>query len=128
MNTITTFHDPSTQGTAKAGKRERTFELSLPALVKGLDATGRRFEQRTQINSISAQEVSFKLKSPVVIGAKVTLAMDIPRTLILEKPLRLLVKGAVVHACSAEENGKNQLVTVRLDRSFRLHPDTPEPF
>jgi len=123
MNTAKAFHNPSTQGATKAGKRERTFELSLPALVKGLDARGKRFEERTQICAISAQELSFRLNARLLIGSKTTVSLDIPRTLILESPLRLLVTGLVIYVRSEVENGKSQYLTIRLDRSFRLQPN-----
>lgn len=123
MNTAKAFHNPSTQGAAKPGKRERTFELSLPALVKGLDARGKRFEERTQICAISAQELSFRLNARLLIGSKTTVSLDIPRTLILESPLRLLVTGLVIYVRSEVENGKSQYLTIRLDRSFRLQPN-----
>jgi hypothetical protein len=124
MDIAKSFHEPSFQGAAKAGKRERIFELSLPALVKGLEAAGRRFEERTAVCAISAQEVSFRLKSRLLIGSKVVLALDIPRTLILENPLRMVLSGAVCYVrFEAGSNGQNQLVSVRLDRGFRLLPN-----
>jgi hypothetical protein len=122
MTTAKAFYNPSIQGAAWAGKRERVFELSLPALVKGVDARGKRFEERTDICSISAQEVSFRLNARLLIGAKMTVTLDVPRTLILESPLRLLVTGLVVHVQSETQNGKCQFVSVRLDRTFRLKP------
>jgi hypothetical protein len=121
------LHDTSIQGFARAAKRERAFDLSLPALVKGLDARGKRFEERTETCSISAQEISFCLKSRLLIGTKVSVSLDIPRTLILERPLRLLVAGAVVHVRFEEGNGQRQVVALQLDRSFRLHPETISP-
>lgn len=123
MNTAKAFPNPSTQGAAGAGKRERTFELSLPALVKGLDARGKRFEESTQICAISSQEVSVRLNARLLIGSKITVSLDIPRTLILESPLRLLVTGLVVYVRSETENGKSQYVSIHLDRSFRLQPN-----
>ena len=120
MEATTSFHNPSTQGAAKAGKRERSFELSLPALVKGLGAAGSRFEEVTEIRTISAQEASFRLESPVLIGSRLTLSLDIPRTLILEKPLRLLLTGTVVCVGIDSGDGQRPIVTACLDRTFRL--------
>lgn len=124
MDIAKSFHEPSFQGAAKAGKRERVFELSLPALVRGQEAAGRRFEEPTSICAISAQEVSFRLKSRLLIGSKVVIALDIPRTLILENPLRMVLSGAVFYVrFEAGANGQNQFVSVRLDRGFRLVPN-----
>jgi len=127
MEMAKSLHDPSTQGASKAGKRERSFELSLPALVKGLDAAGRKFEERTSVCGISAQEVSFRLKARLMIDSRVTLFLDIPRTLILESPLRMVLSGAVVYVRFEEKNEKPQFIVVRLDRGFRLHPNSMPP-
>jgi hypothetical protein len=127
MEMAKSLHDPSTQGAARAGKRERSFELSLPALVKGLDAAGRKFEERTSVCGISAQEVSFRLKARLMIDSRVTLFLDIPRTLILESPLRMVLSGAVVYVRFEEKNEKPQFIVVRLDRGFRLHPNSMPP-
>lgn len=127
METAKSLHDPSTQGAARAGKRERSFELSLPALVKGLDATGRKFEERTSVCGISAQEVSLRLKARLMIDSRLTLFLDIPRTLILESPLRMVLSGGVVYVRLEEKPEKTQFIVVRLDRSFRLHPNSAPP-
>lgn len=123
MNGENTPYNPSIRTAARAAKRERAFDLSLPASVKGQDARGKRFEEQTAICSISAQEVSFRLSTRLLVGAKMAVNLEIPRTLILESPLRLLVTGSVVQVQSEAHNGKSQFVTVRLDRSFRLRPN-----
>jgi hypothetical protein len=123
MDAEKSFPSLSTQGAAGAGKRERTFKLSLPALVKGLDAAGKKFEERNAVCAISAHEVSFWLKARLIIDSRVTLFLDIPRTLILESRLRMVLSGAVVHVRFEEGNGKLQFVVVRLDRRFHLHPN-----
>jgi len=127
METAKLLHDTSVQGVPKAAKRERSFELSLPALVKGLDATGRKFEERTSVCGISAQEVSLRLKARLMIDSRVTLFLDIPRTLILESPLRMVLSGAVVYVRLEEKADKTQFLVVRLDRGFRLHPNSAPP-
>jgi len=128
MEMVKSLHDPSsTIGAARAGKRERSFELSLPALVKGLDATGRKFEERTAVCAISSQEVSFRLKARLMIDSRVTVFLDVPRTLILESPLRLVLSGAVVYVRLEEKGEKSQYLVVRLDRGFRLHPNGAPP-
>jgi len=127
MEMVKSLHDPSTQGAARAGKRERSFEISLPALVKGLDAAGRKFEERTAVCGISAQQVSFRLKARLMIDSRVTLFLDIPRTLILESPLRMVLSGAVVYVRLEDKDEKSQLIVARLDRGFRLHPNSAPP-
>lgn len=114
----------SVQGASRAGKRERAFDLSLPARVTGLDAVGRRFEERTEICSISAQEASFRLQTRLLIGSKVLLHLEVPRTLILEKPLRLMLSGTVVFVKSEDSRGKKQYVSARLDRGYKLQSNS----
>lgn len=127
METAKDYPDDSTYGSTRSEKKERSFDLSLSALIKGQDATGRRYEERGSIVAISSQEVSFRLKARLLIGSRVTLFLDIPRTLILENPLRLVLSGSVVYVRLEEDNGKLQFVIVRLDRGFRLHPQAGSP-
>ena len=56
-----------------------------------------------------------------------TVFLDIPRTLILESPLRMVLSGAVVYVRYEEKNDRQQYVVVRLDRGFRLHPNSLPP-
>ncbi len=120
MNFIKSFNRPSIQGAAKVAKRERTFELSLPALVNGVNAVGRRFEEATQLLAISAQEASFQLDSRVTLGTKVHLSLEIPKTLILQNQLQLSVSGTVVYVRADSGKQKPQFVSVRLDKNYRL--------
>jgi hypothetical protein len=117
---------PSIQGASKAGKRERAFELSLPALVTGLDALENRFREKTLISSISAEEATVWLRSPVTIGAKLDISLDIPKTLILENSLKLQLSGTVRLAqIDSTRLGKKQLVSLQLDKKFKLLPIFP---
>jgi len=127
MDMAKSLPDPSTPPAARTGKRERSFEISLPALVKGLDAAGRKFEERTSVCGISAEEVQFRLKARLGIDTRVTLFLDIPRTLILESPLRMVLSGAVVYVRLEDAGEKSQFIVVRLDRGFRLHPNSLPP-
>jgi hypothetical protein len=114
---------PSIHGASKAGKRERAFELSLPALVTGQDAMENRFREKTLISSISAEEATVWLRSQVAIGAKLVISLDIPKTLILENSLKLQLSGTVKLAqMDSTRLGKKQLVSLQLDKKFKLLP------
>ena len=128
MEMAKSLHDPSSASPARTGKRERSFELSLPALVKGLDAAGRKFEERSAVCGISAQEVSFRLKARLIIdspgdGSSWT------------SPGRSSSRAPCAWSCPApsstsayeEKNDRQQYVVVRLDRGFRLHPNSLPP-
>ncbi len=101
-------------------KQERYFELSVPALVSGTNAKGDEFEERTTISSISSQEASFWLKSKVIIGTRINMSLQIPKTLILESHLSLLISGEVIFVQSETNNRKKQLAIIRLDRSYKI--------
>ncbi len=126
MNEKEELSKPSTHGAARAGKRERAFELSLPALVTGVDALDNKFREKTQVMSISSEEATVWLRSRVMLGSKLDLALDIPKTLILENHLKLRLSGTVILLQNDSARvGKKQLVSIRLDKKFRLLPIPP---
>ena len=122
MRTERLSHKPSIQGAAKVSKRERSFELSLPALVSGSDVRGRDFEEDTKVLSISSQNALFWLKSKVLIGTPLCVNLQIPKTIILENRLNLVTSGTV-NLVQANANKKNnQLISIQLDRNFKIRP------
>jgi hypothetical protein len=117
---------PSIHGASKDGKRERAFELSLPALVTGLDVLESKFREKTLLTSISSEEATLWLRSHVPLGAKLDISLDIPKTLILENSLKLQLTGTVLLVqTDSARNGKKQLVSLRLDKKFKLLPVPP---
>jgi hypothetical protein len=117
---------PSIHGASKDGKRERAFELSLPALVTGLDVLESKFREKTLLTSISSEEATLWLRSHVPLGAKLDISLDIPKTLILENSLKLQLTGTVLLVqTDSVRNGKKQLVSLRLDKKFKLLPVPP---
>ena len=120
MRTSTPPHKPSIQGATKVSKRERSFELSLPALVSGSDVRGDEFEEDTKVLSISSQNALFWLKSKVLIGTPLCVSLQIPKTIILENRLNLVISGTV-NLVQANTNKKNnQLISIQLDRNFKI--------
>jgi len=117
---------PSIHGASKDGKRERAFDLSLPALVTGMDALENRFREKTMVTSISSEEATVWLRSSVPVGTKLDISLDIPKTLILESSLKLQLTGTVLLTqTDPARNGKKQLVSLRLDKKFKLLPIPP---
>jgi hypothetical protein len=115
------MYQPSSQGLSKSFKRERQFELSLPAIVKGADAQERDFSEETQISHLSANEVTFWLRAKVMIGTKLLLFLTIPRTFLLESPLQLSLSGTVCFVKSdMSVEKKNQLISIKLDKSYQI--------
>ncbi len=120
MDLTRTLDKASVPNKTTAQKQERYFELSVPALVSGANAKGEEFEERTKISSISSQEASFWLKVKVTIGTRINLSLQIPKTLILESHLNLLISGEVVFVQTETDSQKKQLVIIRLDRSYKI--------
>jgi hypothetical protein len=120
MRTERLSYKPSIQGAARAAKRERSFELSLPALVTGQDAKGKKFEENTKILSISSQKALFWLKSKVLIGSSLDLSLLIPKTIILENRLNLSVSGKVVLVQANSSQNNHHLVSIQLDKTFKI--------
>ncbi|MDH4219513.1 MAG: hypothetical protein OEW23_12125 [Candidatus Aminicenantes bacterium] len=122
MRISTQAHKSSIQGATKVSKRERSFELSLPTLVSGIDDKGEEFNEDTKILSISAQNALFWLKSKVLIGTPLHLSLQIPKTIILENRLNLMVSGKVVLVQGNTNNKNSQLVSMQLERAFKIRP------
>jgi hypothetical protein len=120
MTTERLSHKPSIQGAAKVSKRERSFELSLPALVSGNDVKGKKFEENTKVLSISSQNALFWLQSKVLIGTPLSVSLQIPKTIILENRLNLMVSGTVKLVQANTNKKNNQLISVQLDRTFKI--------
>jgi len=104
---------------------ERSFELTLPVLVTGMDALGSMFEENTRLSSISSKEAVFYLERKVLIGTKLNLSLLIPKTLILENNLLLLVTGEVTCAGSDIKTQGRQAVSTQLNRHFKIQASTP---
>jgi len=121
MNAKEEEFKPSLLGAGGDGKRERAFELSLPAVVTGLDQAGNRFREKTLLISISSEEATIWLRAKVALGSKLEVSLEIPKTLILENHLKLQLSGSVA-AVQTEvgQNGKKRIVSLRLDRRFKL--------
>lgn len=126
MNSIksTSNHKSFIQGAYRGGEREQSFKLSLPTLVKGINAEGNPFEEQTELYSISSQKAVFWLDSKVTIGSPLDLSLDIPKTLILENPLKLFVSGKVnfIQKNNSTNNNKKQIIFLQLNKKFKLHP------
>jgi len=103
-----------------AKKKEQAFMLSLPALVKGKDALEKEFREKTQIFHMSSEEVTFGLNRKVLVGSKLVIWLDIPRTLLLEKPLTLSVSGIVQLIKGEKQLKKKQLISIQLDKKYQI--------
>ena len=111
---------------ARAPKHERSFDLALPALVQGQHAQSGTFSETAEVASLSAEEAVLRLESPVTYGTKLRLCLRIPPTSLLEAPLELSLSGMIRSVGSEMPGqGRRRLISVRLDRVFRIQPVAP---
>jgi hypothetical protein len=120
MNSIRIDDKSSFQGVPRVEKRERSFELPLPILVAGLDAAGKEIKEYTQLVSISSQEATFQINSKVMVGSRLNLFVDVPKTYFLENNLKLETSGKVTFIKAEQNSKKKQLVFIRLEKSYRI--------
>jgi hypothetical protein len=120
MNEKRVHHKPSYQTALKEVKRERSFELTLPVLITGIDAVGNEFQEYTELISLSSQEAIFKLDSKVIISSKLTLSLDIPKTLFLENQLKLEISGNVRFVRAEQNDSKKQMIILRLTKTYKI--------
>jgi hypothetical protein len=102
-------------------KKERAFDLNLPARVQGRDLREGDFSELTEITSVSAEEAVLRLRSQVPSGAKILLTLQVPSTRFLEKPLELSLSGTIRTISSAlTESRVDRVISVKLDPRFRI--------
>jgi hypothetical protein len=102
-------------------RKERAFDLALPALVRGRDIRERDFAEETRLVSLSAQEATLRLRPQVRIGSKLVVSFSVPKTTLLERPVHLALSGTV--SCIAGESAptrNDRLIILRLDRNYRI--------
>ncbi len=122
MSTSILFDKSSIQGATKFANAERSFELSIPALVSGIDATGNEFKEYTELSSISSQEAVFWLDSGITIGSVLKLFLDVPKTVLLESNLKLEITGRVTFVKADQSSEKKQLISLRLEKKYKINP------
>jgi len=122
MDTKRLFDKPSYPNAINEVKRERTFEITLPALVTGATASGSEFKEFTELISLSSQEAIFRLDSRVIIGSRLNISLEVPKTLFLENQLKVDISGNVKFAKAEPDDPKRQLIILRLNKNYKIKP------
>lgn len=97
---------------------EKGFKLPLLATVKGKNILGRFFMESTMISYISHHGASFKLKTPVSLGRKLKLTIDLPPK--LGENLKLFIRGKVVFVEATRTQDPLQKVSLRFETHYRI--------
>jgi hypothetical protein len=99
---------------------EKVFDMPVPVFVSGKNAGGKIFTEESRLKNISAQMAVLSLENKVIVGEKLKLELDIPKTLILKNKLTLRVAGEVERTRRNSENGGEQIVEISLSPSYKI--------
>ncbi len=97
---------------------DKVFQMPLPTLVEGETAAGDVFQEKTILNFISHQGAVFYLKSPVTIGSRLRLAIDLPRSLSEDRSLKLIIRGHVILVEKAGHRRPRQRITMKFENKY----------
>lgn len=106
------------QPVMKMKTEEKGFKLPLSALVKGKNTWGSFFTESTMISYISHHGASFKLKTPVSLGHKLKLIIELPPK--LGENLKLFIQGKVVFVEATKIQEPLQKVSLRFGNTYRI--------
>ncbi|MBC7348375.1 MAG: PilZ domain-containing protein [Candidatus Aminicenantes bacterium] len=102
-------------------RREWRFDLPLPAEIKGQLPQGKQFKEKTVVENISSTGAYFTLDSSLVVGSKVSLAIELPPELTEGQKIKLCLEGVTVRLEKKGAKGRKQGVAVRFkDYRFQV--------
>lgn len=114
-------------GPARTAPRDGPgFELGLPLRVLGRDASGRDFEERTVLETMSFAAAVFELRNPVTRGADLKLIVKLPPKLSEAGELILAIRGRIATVGPAGPDGKGRRVSLKLESRYVIKPTTGE--
>ncbi len=107
----------------KAEGKDQIFNLPLPTVVEGRDATGRSFLEKTVLYYISHHGASFNLINPVALGSKLKLIIDLPPSLSDDQNLKLVINGKVALVEANQTHYSRQRVSLRFENRYFIKAD-----
>ena len=100
-------------------RKEFRLELPLSAKVTGILPDGQSFSEETNIENISSLGTFFGLNSPITVGTRLQISVQLPSNLTEGKKLNLNLKGLVIRLEKIETEGKKQGVALNFDEEFK---------
>jgi hypothetical protein len=94
--------------------------------VLGHDASGRDFEERTVLETMSFATAVFELRNPVIRGADLKLIVKLPPKLSEADELNLAIRGRIVSVGPAGPEGKGRRVSLKLESRYVIRPSKEE--
>ncbi|MDH7511805.1 MAG: PilZ domain-containing protein [Clostridiales bacterium] len=101
-------------------RREWRLDLPLATSIHGNLPDGKKFEETTTIENISATGAYFCLDSGLVVGSKLNLMIDLPRQLTGGKNIKLNLGGITVRLEEPNKRAKRQGVAIRFEKDFKF--------
>lgn len=108
---------------AKNERKDQVFNLPLPTVVEGRDATGRAFQERTVLFYISYHGASFNLTNAIALSSKLKLIIDLPPSLSDDQNLKLVINGKVVLVEANSSQYSRQRVSLRFESKYFIKAD-----
>jgi hypothetical protein len=103
--------------------KDQIFNLPLPTVVEGRDASGRRFQEKTVLFYISHHGASFNLSCVVSLGSKLKLIIDLPPSLSEDQNLKLVINGRVALVEANHSPNFRQRVSLRFENKYFIKAD-----
>jgi len=110
-------------GTGAAPREGPGFELGLPMRVTGRGPSGRDFEERTILQTMSHAAAAFDLRTPVVRGADLKLVVRLPLKLSEAGELTLVIRGRVVGLGPEASGAPGRRVSLKLESRYVIKPE-----
>jgi hypothetical protein len=94
------------------------IELPLPALVRGMDASGDRFELQTVLDTLSAFDLSLRLARPVLPGTRLFVVIRLSLAPAPAVPAARVALRGVVRCVAPQLDGRNHVGIVFQHHRF----------
>lgn len=94
------------------------FKLSLPATVEGAASDGCLFKEEAAISFISHVGAILELRSYILVGTRLRLAIGLPPGLDPTKKLKLIIKGTAVEVSRDYNLGGVSRVAVKFENRY----------
>lgn len=107
----------------KSERKEQIFNLPLPTVVEGRDATGRSFQEKTVLFYISHNGASFNLANAITLGSRLKLIIDLPPSLADDQNLKLVVNGRVALVEAHQSPSSRNRVSLRFENKYFIKAD-----
>jgi hypothetical protein len=98
--------------------QEQGFDMPLPTVVEGVNASGDSFTEKTVLSYISQNGSSFWLTTEVMMGGDLRLTVDLPNDLAEDKDLKLIIKGKVIFLEAPKNQNGRHRVSLKFENKY----------